>query len=86
MAGIIFSEGSGLNNSAFGKSQEPIKAVIEQNVEAFEEMSMIDKIFYMDKSTNFAENIPRKHHWETLKTSEKTAHIPLHLFRRVMKK
>lgn len=55
MAGIIFSEGSGLNNSAFGKSQEPIKAVIEQNVEAFEEMSMIDKIFYMDKSTNFAE-------------------------------
>ncbi len=55
MAGIIFSEGSGLNNSAFGKSQEPIKAVIEQNIEAFEEMSMIDKIYYMDKSTNFAE-------------------------------
>ncbi len=55
MAGIIFSEGSGLNNSSFGKSQEPIKAVIEQNIEAFEEVSMIDKIFYMDKSTNFAE-------------------------------
>lgn len=55
MAGIIFSEGSGLNDSVFGKSQEPIKAVIEQNVEAFQEVSMIDKIFYMDKSTNFAE-------------------------------
>lgn len=55
MAGIIFSEGSGVNNSAFGKSQDPIKAVIEKNVEAFEEMSMIDKIYYMDKTTNFAE-------------------------------
>ena len=28
MAGIIFSEGSGLNDSLFGKSQEPIKHVI----------------------------------------------------------
>lgn len=55
MANIIFSEGSGLNNSIFGKSQEPIKAVIQKNVEAFEQMSMIDKIFYMDTTKNFAE-------------------------------
>ena len=55
MAGIIFSEGSGVNDSVFGRSQDPIKAVIEENVEAFKEMSMIDKIFYMDKSSNFAE-------------------------------
>lgn len=55
MANIIFSESSGLNNSIFGKSQEPIKAVIQKNVEAFEQMSMIDKIFYMDTTKNFAE-------------------------------
>ena len=30
MAGIIFSEGSGLNNSVYGKSQEPIRAMIEK--------------------------------------------------------
>lgn len=55
MAGFIFSKGSGINDSVYGKSQEPIKAVIEQNIEAFQETSMIDKIYYMDKSTNFAE-------------------------------
>ena len=55
MAGIIFSEGSGVNDSIFGKSQAPIKAMIEQGVESFQQMSCIDKIFYMDKSTNFAE-------------------------------
>ena len=43
---IIFSQGSGVNDSLFGKSQAPIRAVIEQNVEAFGELSMIDKIFY----------------------------------------
>ena len=53
--GIIFSEGSGLNNSIFGKSQEPIRAIIEENVESFQAMSMIDKVFYMDESKNFAE-------------------------------
>ena len=52
---IIFSQGSGVNDSLFGKSQAPIRAVIEQNVEAFGELSMIDKIFYMDKSHSYAE-------------------------------
>ena len=55
MAGIIFAEGTGLNDSVFGKSQAPIKAMIEHNVEAFEKQSMIDKIFYMDTTTNYAE-------------------------------
>lgn len=55
MAGIVFSEGSGVADSIFGKSQEPIRAIIEQNVEAFQEVSMIDKIFYMDTSKNYAE-------------------------------
>jgi hypothetical protein len=53
--GIIYSQGSGLNDSVFGKSQAPIKAIIEQNVESFQETSMIDKIFYMDKTKNYAE-------------------------------
>lgn len=55
MAGILFSKGSGVNNSVFGKSQAPIKALIEQAVEAFQEQSMIDKIFYKDMSKNYAE-------------------------------
>ena len=55
MGSIIYSEGSGVNDSIFGKSQEPIKAIINENVEAFQQQSMVDKIFYMDSSTNFAE-------------------------------
>lgn len=55
MAGIIFSEGSGIANSSFGKSQEPIKALIESNVEAFEEHSAIDKVFCMATTKNYAE-------------------------------
>ncbi len=55
MAGIIFSESSGLNDSVFGKSQAPIKAMISQNIEAFEETSLIDKVFYMDTTENYAE-------------------------------
>ena len=52
---IIFSEGSGVANSVFGKSQEPIKAMIESNVEAFQEFSAVDKVFSMDTTKNYAE-------------------------------
>ena len=55
MSSIIFSEGSGLNDSVFGKSQYPIRAIIQKSVEAFEAMSMIDKIYSMDTTKNFAE-------------------------------
>lgn len=55
MSGIIFSQASGLNDSVFGKSQEPIKSMITAGVESFEETSLLDKIFYMDKTKNFAE-------------------------------
>lgn len=55
MAGIIFSEGSGVADSMFGKSQEPIKALIESQVEAFQENSAIDKVFNMDTTKNYAE-------------------------------
>ena len=55
MAGIIFSEGSGVNNSVFGKSQEPIKLFIERRLEAFENKSVVDKIYQMETSRRFAE-------------------------------
>ena len=36
MAGIIFSEGSNLNNSVFGEVQYPIKMFLEAKAEEFE--------------------------------------------------
>ena len=55
MAGIIFSEGSGVNDSIFGKSQEPIKMFLEKRGEAFEAKSVLPEIFNMDTSTHWAE-------------------------------
>ncbi len=52
---VIFSEASGLNDSLFGKSVAPVRTVIEKNVEAFEEISMIPKVFFMDVGTHYAE-------------------------------
>ncbi|MEG1753759.1 MAG: hypothetical protein RR234_07585, partial [Christensenella sp.] len=52
---VIFSMGSGLNDSLFGKTLAPVKTAITKNVEAFEETSMISKLFYMDNITNYAE-------------------------------
>lgn len=52
---IIFSKSSGVNDSIFGKSQEPIRAVVEQNVESFEKASMIERVYCMDTTDSFAE-------------------------------
>ncbi|MEG2022333.1 MAG: hypothetical protein RR087_11215, partial [Oscillospiraceae bacterium] len=52
---VIFSMGSGLNDSLFGKSLAPVKTAITKNVEAFEEISMIPKVFFMDTINNYAE-------------------------------
>lgn len=52
---MIFSKGSNVNDSIFGKSQDPIRAIIEQGVEAFEQMSQIKNIYCMDTTKNFAE-------------------------------
>ena len=52
---MIFSKGSGVADSLYGKSQEPIRAVIQQGVEAFEEGSQIQNIFCMEKSRSFSE-------------------------------
>ena len=55
MSGIIFSENSGVVNSIFGKSQDPIKSFLEKRAEAFEKESIVNKIFNEEKSTNYAE-------------------------------
>lgn len=55
MANIVFSEGSGLNDSVFGKSQEGIKYFIEKKAEAFEQASMLKELFFMTDSKNFGE-------------------------------
>ena len=56
MAGVVFSKASGVNDSVFGKSQEPIKALIESQVEAFENgRSAVDKVFVMETTEKFAE-------------------------------
>ena len=60
---VIFSKSSGLNDSFFGKSQEPIQMLLEKDVEAFEQMSAIPKLFKKVSSRNFAEKnyFPHQH-------------------------
>lgn len=55
MANITFMEGSGLVDSIYGKSQAPIRMFIEKRAEAFEEESMLPKLFNMVSSKNWAE-------------------------------
>lgn len=55
MANITFSEGSGLNDSIFGKSQAPIRMFLEKRGEAFEQQSMLPHVFNMGTSKNWAE-------------------------------
>ncbi|MGD6898604.1 hypothetical protein [Bacillus infantis] len=52
---MIFSKSSGVNDSIFGKSQEPIKLMLEQQEEAHAKNSIISHVFYEDDTTNFAE-------------------------------
>ncbi len=60
MAGIIFSKASGVNDSFFGKSQEPIRAVIEDQIEVFAKNSQLANIFNMETSKRFAERFTYK--------------------------
>ena len=55
MAGIVFSEASGVNDSIFGKSQAPIRMFIEKRGEQFEQQSVVKKLFTVEKSNHFAE-------------------------------
>lgn len=56
MASIIFTEGAGIADSVFGKSQAPIRMFLETRAEAFEQESMIPHLFSMGTSTSWGEN------------------------------
>ena len=55
MANITFTEGSGLQDSIFGKSQAPIRMFLEKRGEAFEQTSMLQYLFSMGTSKNWGE-------------------------------
>ena len=55
MANIIFSEGSGVNESIYGASQAPIRMFLEKRAEAFEAKSMLKNMFSMGKSKHWGE-------------------------------
>ena len=52
---MIFKKSSGVNDSVFGKSQEPIRLMMEKDIEACENESALPKIFCEQKSENWAE-------------------------------
>ena len=55
MAGIVFTEGSGVADSIFGKSQAPIRMFLEKRGEACEKKSILPLLFNMETSKNWAE-------------------------------
>lgn len=55
MAGITFSEVSGVADSVFGKSQAPIRMFIEKRAEQYESESIVKQIFNTENSTHWAE-------------------------------
>lgn len=55
MANITFSEASGVNESIYGKSQAPIRMIIERKAEAFEKKSITDVLFNSHKSNSWGE-------------------------------
>ena len=57
MAGITFTEGSGLQDSIFGKSQAPIRMFLEKRGESFEQMSVLKEVFNMETSNKFGEKM-----------------------------
>jgi hypothetical protein len=52
---ITFSEGSGLNDSVYGKCQAPIRMFLEQRGEQFEQESVLKNLFLMGKSENYGD-------------------------------
>lgn len=57
MAHITFSEGSGLQDSIFGKSQAPIRRFLEKRAEAFENDAIYKKLFDINPSNRWAEKM-----------------------------
>lgn len=53
--GIVFSEGSGLNDSIYGKCQAPIRMFLEQRGEEMEKNSLLNVLFNMGTSENYGD-------------------------------
>ena len=51
----IFSVDSGVADSIFGKSQDPIKMLVEERAEALKAVSLFDKLFKEVPTDNYAE-------------------------------
>ncbi len=52
---IVFSEGSGLNDSVFGKCQAPIRMFLEKRGEQFEQQSVLKNVYLMGTSDNYGD-------------------------------
>lgn len=57
MANIPFTEGAGLSPVVIGKCIDPVKAIVDSKIEAFEEKSQLKEIYNMDTSKHYAERI-----------------------------
>lgn len=57
MANIVFSKGSGLQDSVYGKLLDPLRMVIEDRGEAYEQESILPLLYNMEKSTQYGETI-----------------------------
>lgn len=55
MPNIIFSEGSGLADSVYGKCQAPIRMFLEQRGEQFEQQSVLKDLFLMGTSESYGD-------------------------------
>jgi len=55
--GMTFTEGSGVNDSIFGKSQAPIRMFLEKRGEQFEKESIVKTLFNMGKSKHYGEKL-----------------------------
>lgn len=52
---FIFSVGSGVADSVFGKCQDAIRLMLEQRVESFEKKSMLGEFFNMGTTDNYSD-------------------------------
>lgn len=86
MAGISFTEGSGVNDSVFGKCQAPIRMFIEKRGEAFEQMSMLKHLFDINDSRHFGETISSMTAMQGFQPWAKTVSTPWTTCRRATRK
>lgn len=73
---LTFSEGSGLNDSVYGKCQAPIRMFLEKRGEAFEQESVVERLFLMGTSENYGDLLTSMTAMAALSPWVRTAPIP----------